>query len=233
MSGGSKLVVGISGATCSGKTTVVRLLKSVFPSATTFNQDGYYHPIDDTRHIRCETLNHINWELVTAFDNERLCADIRAQTAKHVDQNFDVKTVKSAIENLKNACKNKESILNATTKELNPDVVSSLKSVSNLSVVFVEGITLFNHEELANLCSIKFFLTLNHETCAARRKLRNYDPPDVEGYFEQVVWPAYLDIKSATEKKFGDQLIEIDGSESYENIFETVVEDILKKIVKK
>uniref|UniRef100_A0A0K0D993 Molybdopterin synthase n=1 Tax=Angiostrongylus cantonensis TaxID=6313 RepID=A0A0K0D993_ANGCA len=36
-----------------------------------------------------------------------------------------------------------------------------------------------------------FFHTLNESTCRRRRSKRTYDPPDVPGYFEEVVWPAY------------------------------------------
>jgi len=28
------------------------------------------------RHILCESLGHINWEVVTAFDNSQLCKDL-------------------------------------------------------------------------------------------------------------------------------------------------------------
>jgi hypothetical protein len=52
------------------------------------------------RHIFCESLNHINWEVVTAFDNPKLCEDIKnsrhkydtqtiQQTANHLLQEFD------------------------------------------------------------------------------------------------------------------------------------------------
>ena len=44
-----KMVVGISGSTCSGKTTLVEMLKQVFPHSVVFNQDHYYFLEDDTR----------------------------------------------------------------------------------------------------------------------------------------------------------------------------------------
>jgi uridine kinase len=42
-------VFGISGCTCSGKTSVVQMLTDVFPKAVIFNQDNYYFPVDDKR----------------------------------------------------------------------------------------------------------------------------------------------------------------------------------------
>jgi len=42
-------VIGISGATSGGKTTITKWLKTIFPSATIFNQDFYYFPVDDKR----------------------------------------------------------------------------------------------------------------------------------------------------------------------------------------
>jgi hypothetical protein len=38
------------------------------------------------------------------------------------------------------------------------------------------------------------FVTLDYETCKQRRLNRtDYDPPDEEGYFDQIVWKAYED----------------------------------------
>jgi uridine kinase len=44
-----RLVVGVSGSTCSGKTTLVALLKNLFPNSKVFNQDQYYFLEDDPR----------------------------------------------------------------------------------------------------------------------------------------------------------------------------------------
>ena len=58
--------------------------------------------------------------------------------------------------------------------------------------LFLDGILLFNHEGIYDACDLRFFLTLNKETCHERRQLRRYDPPDPPGYFDRVVWPYYI-----------------------------------------
>ncbi len=66
----SWLVVGLSGATCSGKSTLAKALSSAFPNAKCLNQDDYYLQETDSRHTWVAELKHINWDVVTAFDME-------------------------------------------------------------------------------------------------------------------------------------------------------------------
>ena len=60
-------------------------------------------------------------------------------------------------------------------------------------IQIVEGITIFNSKQVSDVCDLKIFLTLDHQTCSARRSKRVYDPPDPPGYFEKIVWPSYVD----------------------------------------
>jgi len=62
----------------------------------------------------------------------------------------------------------------------------------NIPIAFVEGITIFNDPELAELCNLKFFISLDFETCQARRRLRTYDPPDVEVVHYNFVFHIFL-----------------------------------------
>ncbi|KAK6017874.1 hypothetical protein OSTOST_16596, partial [Ostertagia ostertagi] len=55
----------------------------------------------------------------------------------------------------------------------------------------VEGNMLTEWVELISLCDRVMFLTLDQETCRRRRRRRSYDPPDMPGYFDEVVWPSY------------------------------------------
>uniref|UniRef100_A0A1I7XPV4 Phorbol-ester/DAG-type domain-containing protein n=1 Tax=Heterorhabditis bacteriophora TaxID=37862 RepID=A0A1I7XPV4_HETBA len=65
------------------------------------------------------------------------------------------------------------------------------KACSRSNYVIVEGNMITEWTEILDLCDRVIFLTLNQETCRRRRALRCYDPPDVDGYFDDVVWPAY------------------------------------------
>ena len=77
----SRLVVGLGGATCSGKTTLARALAAAFPNARYLSQDDHYLPTDDPRHTWVKELRHVNWELVTAFDMDALDRAIREEKA--------------------------------------------------------------------------------------------------------------------------------------------------------
>ena len=83
---GSKcLVIGISGATCSGKTTLARLLNKIIRKSVAINQDQFYWDEESEYHILAEGVNHINWELVTAFNNDKLLAEIKSHSNKNSD----------------------------------------------------------------------------------------------------------------------------------------------------
>lgn len=74
-------VVGIAGATCSGKTTVAQRLKKNIKNSVLINQDEYFHDAEDPRHVRVPEVNHINFELMTSMDMPRMIADIERTIA--------------------------------------------------------------------------------------------------------------------------------------------------------
>ncbi|KAL0116133.1 hypothetical protein PUN28_011180 [Cardiocondyla obscurior] len=69
-------VVGISGATCSGKSTLADMLHKKFPTSIMLRQDDYFLPSDDSRHIKIQELNHMNWDLITSLDMQKMYSDI-------------------------------------------------------------------------------------------------------------------------------------------------------------
>ncbi len=68
-----------------------------------------------------------------------------------------------------------------TKNELTESALKLFEEVEPMSLILVEGITVLNAEPTSKLCQLKFFATLDHETCLKRRTLRSYDPPDVPG----------------------------------------------------
>lgn len=69
------LVIGISGVTCSGKTTLAQSLYNHFRDRAgielktgielhrveLINQDKYFRDVDDPNHQKVDKLNHLNW----------------------------------------------------------------------------------------------------------------------------------------------------------------------------
>ncbi|XP_011695795.1 PREDICTED: nicotinamide riboside kinase 1 [Wasmannia auropunctata] len=69
-------VVGISGATCSGKSTLADKICDNFPTSVMVRQDDYFLPLDDPRHIKIQELNHMNWELITSLNMQKMYSDV-------------------------------------------------------------------------------------------------------------------------------------------------------------
>ncbi|XP_076395731.1 nicotinamide riboside kinase [Megachile rotundata] len=69
-------IIGISGATCSGKTSVTNRLREELKNSVTINQDTYFWPIDDPRHTKIPELNHLNWEIMSSMDMDKMRSDI-------------------------------------------------------------------------------------------------------------------------------------------------------------
>jgi len=67
------------------------------------------------------------------------------------------------------------------------------------------------------------------------RKLRSsriYDPPDVEGYFENYAWPAYLQHEKEISDRSNDKPVQFLDAEQLEDNYHTVFCDILHSLTK-
>lgn len=80
-----------------------------------------------------------------------------------------------------------------TTKALNVEgFLSSIrKAIGENDFVIVEGNMILEIEPIRQLLQRAVFVTLNRDLCEQRRAKRSYNPPDLPGYLEEVVWPAY------------------------------------------
>ncbi|XP_075225661.1 nicotinamide riboside kinase 1 [Lycorma delicatula] len=70
------IVIGISGVTCGGKSTLATALHKLYPSSVILNQDDYFLPVDSDKHVLIPELNHFNWDILTAFDMHKMKSDI-------------------------------------------------------------------------------------------------------------------------------------------------------------
>ncbi|XP_076238192.1 nicotinamide riboside kinase 1 isoform X1 [Calliopsis andreniformis] len=76
MSSKKWFVLGLSGATCSGKTTLAKRLQKELKNTVVIHQDDYFWPIDDPRHTKIPELNHLNWEIMSSMDMDRMRSDV-------------------------------------------------------------------------------------------------------------------------------------------------------------
>lgn len=201
------LVIGISGITCGGKTTLVTKLHNILPESTVFTQDDYFrNDVNDPMHIWVPELNHINFDILSSLDMDKMMDDV----LKFIGNNFAQIPSKKA-ENFKN---------NIQSDNIN-NLHEEIKS--HIHVLIIEGFTIFNYKKWLSLFNLKYFLTLDKEECYKRRIKRVYDPPDCPGYFEKVAWPEYQKNKKEVEES-------VEDVKYFNNIGPNFVDKVLKDI---
>ena len=230
-----RLIIGISGATCSGKTTLANALQKVFPNSLALNQDKFYWPEDSVKHKLAEGINHINWELVSAYDNDKLITEIMSHVAvnqasprAHTDSALILSNFNGLMQEISGLTEDSNF---SQEMEVNDDIIKQLQAIlsSVPKVIFVDGILIFNHSKIINICDLKFFATLDYKTCLERRTFRSYDPPDVPGYFEKIVYPHYIKNMEDMKKLDRDNAIcYLDGKDDMLTNFKIIVKQIIE-----
>lgn len=200
------IIVGISGVTNGGKSTLTKKLLDVLPGTTRLIcQDDYFYPEDSPYHVPCPGgLDHHNWDVISSIDMVRMMKDIR----EIIDSN--PKPQLKSLEPEGVSCKASSVLLSDATS-------------GALPVLLLDGFLLFGLTELIEMCELRYFFTLNLEQCWERRKSRIYDPPDLPGYFEHCVWPMY-EAHLEYVKKCVPDMIFLNGME---DPFQTVYHQVL------
>ncbi|KAK6091059.1 ribosylnicotinamide kinase, variant 2 [Batrachochytrium dendrobatidis] len=176
------LLIAVGGASCSGKSTFTNWLAEVF-EARVIHQDQFYKADCDIP----VTDGVANWDCIEAIDMPNfICALQKAKS----ETGF-------------------QSILGSNRPKMNSAEVSTvvyeeLRSLANTTkgkcrLVFVDGFLLFTDPQVIAEFDAGFFLKASFNTLVERRNRREpyitiegswVDPP---GYFEDLVWPAYLE----------------------------------------
>lgn len=255
------LVIGISGVTNGGKTTLAKSLqeyftghlnKTIFKENITMNkvalisQDDYFLPVDSPKHKVIEKLGHINWEIISAIDMDKMCHDI-IMTLGHKFILYNCHQLKNVegenniagqidpvtgdhnifadhfLSNYLNKYDDDSAGVNhRTTSIIKKSKTESFLNMNiKLNVLLIEGFLIFNHLFTLDLCTIKFHVHLPYERCYERRIKRVYDPPDVVGYFEMCVWPMYE--KHVKEIRGHPEICMLNGEVPKENILNYVL----------
>ncbi|KAG5678191.1 hypothetical protein PVAND_007884 [Polypedilum vanderplanki] len=245
------LIVGINGITNGGKTTLASKLENYFLErrgqeiktgieinrVELINQDDYFREIDDPKHQKIEKLNHLNWEIIDAINTDRLIDDIMKIVGKNfVLYNTQSKSLHVDHENLfaHHYATNYNSMLKYNNElMLNNDDGNHLnyKHVKHnflLNILIIEGFLIFNHPVTFDICNIKFHLHVPYEVCFERRKKREYNPPDVLGYFEMVVWPEYE--RNLQNFKHRKDVTFLNGQASPEKCFDFVLNSLINEL---
>ncbi|OBA18417.1 uncharacterized protein OGAPODRAFT_91905 [Ogataea polymorpha] len=175
------LIIGVSGASSSGKTTVAKTLRDLFPNSILLHEDDFYYP-DDQIPFNQE-LQEYDWDCPEAVNFEKL-----KDTLRNFKRDPKFQFTESS----------KESVDVSIT--LNPQIERKIKeTVGHLSlprIVFIDGFLLYHDREILDLLDVCLFYKTDYDTLKNRRQNRQYtidngiwtDPP---GYFEKIVWPQY------------------------------------------
>ena len=139
-------VIGISGGTASGKTTIVNKLKDFFgDDVELISHDSYYKAHDDMPY---EERAKLNYDHPSSFDTDRMIEDIKALKRGE--------TVYIPVYDF--------SIHNRTDKTV---------KVEPKRVIMIEGILIFENKELRDLMDIKIFVDTDADERLMRRIIRD------------------------------------------------------------
>lgn len=208
----SWLVVGISGVTCGGKTTLANSLYKYFNENRNkeiktgielgrieiLNQDNYFLPEDDPRHKYIDRLNSQNWEIISSLDMDKMCNDImvilgnkftlystKSSSNTYQDNLFSNHFSSRQSNSLKlRKYGTDQDLINDESYNEHCNFNKHLKHDTTLNILILEGFLIFNHTFTLDICNVKFHLHLPYEKCHSRRAVRTYNPPDVIGELE-------------------------------------------------
>jgi uridine kinase len=196
------LVIGIAGGTGSGKTTIVENILKVVPqqNISVITQDSYYN---DTSHLNSKERTQINFDHPNSIDFSLL--------VDHINQLKSGKSIAQPIYSF--------TAHNRTNQT---------KTIIPPKVLIIEGILIFNHKHLRDLCTIKIFVQAEADERLIRRVKRDIqergrDLNEVFSRYQNTLKPMHNQFIEPT-KEFADIIIPNDR-------FNTVAIDILKTII--
>ena len=197
------LLVGLSGPSCSGKTTLARLLQSIFPRTVLLHEDDFYLPAAQIPH-----RSHVqNWDCAGALDIPRLVSvlgNVREKgqlpaglTSKeeYEESNFVNQDEQKRLRQDIGRWANATGLMNlATEDDFNP-------AHDDPSIVLLDGFLLFGESmvQVSRELDLRILLQARYEDIKERRESRKgyvtdegfWEDP--EGYVDLVVWPEYAE----------------------------------------
>lgn len=213
------VVIGISGCSSSGKTTLARLLRDIFPNTFILHEDDFYKPEaeipmkDGLTNWDCPEALNIP-DMTAALEHIRATGELPPTLDSKEDLNSigpcpistdHINRIKSRVADWLQPSSPGCRILNLSPFSCYSSSSSSSSSSSRgpLKICILDGFLLYSPPPLlpATLLSqmdIKLFLLVSKQKALQRREARDgyvtlegfwKDPP---GYVEKIVWPEYV-----------------------------------------
>ncbi|KAK3680731.1 nicotinamide riboside kinase 1 [Podospora appendiculata] len=193
------IVIGISGCSSSGKTTLARILRDIFPNTFILHEDDFYKAEDELPMKN----GLVDWdcpEAISMPDMEAALTHIR--TTGEFPPTLTSKEDQNSIGPSPLSPSLLQTLKTRIAAWLQPPQAGSFLPPSSLKLCLLDGFLLYNPTHTARIMAqldIKLFLLASRAKATARREARDgyvtlegfwTDPP---GYVDQVVWPNYVE----------------------------------------
>ncbi|MCK1996503.1 uridine kinase [Paenisporosarcina quisquiliarum] len=179
------LIIGITGGSGSGKTSVTNAISEVFKdhSVVVIQQDFYYK---DQSHLKFEERLNTNYDHPLAFDNDLLL--------EHIHNLLDNKAIEKPVYDYAKHTRSSETI-----------------KIEPKDVIILEGILVLEDERLRNMMNIKLFVDTDADLRIIRRILRDINErgrtvDSVVDQYLNVVRPMHNQFIEPT-KRYADVII--------------------------
>ncbi|TID28349.1 hypothetical protein CANINC_002527 [Pichia inconspicua] len=193
------IVIGITGASSSGKSTIALLLQKIFRQSEIIHEDDFFKPekeipLDIERGDR-------DWDCPEAVDLDALKQTLKVLKGKgEPSKNLKARVARNG-DHYEFSHKSTEPPHNDTNFNVDHEVVKSFQNDillqrKDVKLYFLDGFLLLNDRDLVQLLDFTLFFKTDYNTLKLRRQRRIYtvegnewkDPP---GYFDTFVWPGY------------------------------------------
>ncbi|SCV02852.1 LAME_0H05732g1_1 [Lachancea meyersii CBS 8951] len=187
MSAHKVLLVGISGCSSSGKTTLAKLITSLLPSAVLLHEDDFFKHDEDIPYD--EKYQVSNWDSPDALD--------LALFRKELDYIKETGTISTELIHNNNHQNSRAVSLDADTQHAIVGKLAAAFKDSNTKVVVVDGFLMYHDAELSKKFDLKVLIRAPYSTLNKRRADRSgyqtlesfwIDPPF---YFDEFVYKSY------------------------------------------
>ncbi|TAQ89154.1 Ribosylnicotinamide kinase [Chlorociboria aeruginascens] len=195
------VVVGISGCSSSGKTTLSRLLRDIFPNTFVLHEDDFYRPETELP----KKYGLLDWDCAEALSIPDI---VKSLEHIHKEGTFPPSLDSKEDQNSVGKCPIPDTTIESLKTRVQEWISVGnpghgiLKSTQNpIRLCIFDGFLLYSQSmvSIQPQMDIKLFLRVSYAKAKARREARSgyvtlegfwEDPP---GYVDKIVWPNYVE----------------------------------------
>lgn len=203
------IVIGISGITGGGKTTISTVLYQFLSDRTNANafdgihinhvilvhQDKYFWVRDSPNHTWIPEINFINREILSAMDMDRFAEDV-----SQVVQRLTNDTIEA-------------------NEQHTPSIIDTNCSRITINILIIEGFLIYNDQRINRYFGLRLHLYLSSDVGYQRRLQRTFKHinPNPKWYWDNYAWPLYQKYLNEVPNK--SELIFLNGEHDVNSIF--------------